>query len=205
VEVPLPVPPAPDATRLLLAWRSGNRAALEDLAPLVYAELHKLAHRYILGERHAPAVPTRAVVDDAFARLVEPERVRSQNRVHFYVISAPLMRRIMVDAARRRRALQGGQVAHLGVDVHLDLDEPAVISREPDADIIALDEAMKTLADIDPQKNQVVELRYFGGLSVEETAEALDVSPETVARDSKMAKQFLLREVRRVLSIEPTA
>jgi len=200
----LPVPPAPDATRLLLAWRSGDRVALDDLVPLVYAEIQKLAHRHVTGERHAPAVPTCAVIDDAYVRLVEPERIRRQNRSQFYAIAAPLMRRVLVDAARRRRAVQGGQVAHLGVDVHLNLDEPAVIAREPDADIIALDEAMKTLADIDPQKNQVVELRYFGGLSVEETAEALDVSPETVARDCKMAKQFLLREVRRVLSIEPT-
>jgi DNA-directed RNA polymerase specialized sigma24 family protein len=95
-------------------------------------------------------------------------------------------------------------VAHLGVDVHLDLDEPAVVSGAPDADIIALDEALKNLAEIDPRKCQVVELRYFGGLSVEETAEALDVSPETVARDAKMAKPFLLREIRRVLTIEPT-
>jgi RNA polymerase sigma factor (TIGR02999 family) len=193
------VPPTPDVTQLLLAWRNGNRAALDTLVPLVHAELRRLVHRYMLGERHSQPLRTTTLVNEVCLRLVEPERVRRQHRTHFHAICAPLVRRILVDTARSRASLKGVREVF-----HLELDEAAVVSKEPEADLVALDEALQKLAAIDARKSQIVELRYFAGMTVEETAEALDVSPETVMRDGKLAKLFLLREVRRGLSIEPT-
>ncbi len=188
----MPSPVAPDVTRLLLAWRNGDGQALDRLVPLVYSELHRLAHRQMRGERPGHALQTTALVNEAYLCLVDSDRVRWQNRAHFFAISAQLMRRILVDAARSRGSLKrGGEAASLA------LDEAAVVSEERDAALIALDEALSALADLDPRKSRVVELRYFGGLSVEETAEALQVSAETVMRDWKMAKLWLLRELKR--------
>ena len=187
----MPAQPAPDVTRLLLAWRDGDADALQALVPVVYAELRRLAHRQMRNERPGRTLQTTALVHEAYLRLVDSDRVRWQNRAHFFAISAQLMRRILVDAARARGALKrGGEV------VHVTLDEAPLVSREPETDVIALDEALTRLAAVDARKSQVVELRYFGGLSVEETAEALHVSPETVMRDWKLAKLWLLRELR---------
>jgi len=188
----VPAPVEPDVTRLLLAWRRGDGQALEELVPLVYAELHRLAHRQMRGERPGHFLQTTALVNEAYLRLVESDRVRWQNRSHFFAICAQLMRRILVDAARSRGSLKRG-----GETLLLPLEEAAVVSRERDAALIALDAALAGLAALDPRKSQVVELRYFGGLTVEETAGVLQVSVETVMRDWKMAKLWLLRELKR--------
>ncbi len=177
---------------MLLAWRQGDTGALDRLLPLVYGELHRLAHRHMRDERKGHPLQTTALVNEASLRLVDSDRVQWQNRAHFFAISAQLMRRILVDAARSRDSLKRGQ----GV-VHVDLDETAVVSPEPDVDVLALDEALTRLAALDARKSKVVELRYFGGLSVEETAQAIEVSPETVMRDWSMAKLWLLRELKR--------
>lgn len=183
--------PAPDVTRLLLAWHDGDAEALRTLVPLVYLELRRLAHRHMRGERAGRTLQTTALVNEAYLRLVDSERVRYQNRAHFFAISAQLMRRILVDAARSRRSLKRG-----GGATHVALDESAVVSRKHGADLIALDDALTALAAVDARKSKVVELRHFGGLSVEETAHALSVSPDTVMRDWNMAKLFLLRELK---------
>lgn len=188
----MPGPAAPDVTRLLLAWRSGDARALEQLVPLVYAELHRLAHRQMRGERPRHLLQTTALVNEAYLRLVDSDRVRWQNRAQFFAISAQLMHRILVDAARARGSLKRG-----GEGRHFALDDVALVSHERDAALMALDDALTALAALDPRKGQVVELRYFGGLTVEETAEALQVSSETVMRDWKMAKLWLLRELTR--------
>lgn len=179
-------------TRLLLAWRSGDRAALEELVPLVYAELRRLAHRQMRRERPGHTLQTTALVNETYLRLVDAKQVRWQNRAHFFAICAQLMRRILVDHARARGSLKRG-----GDAVHVALDDTPLGSPPPDADLLALDEALTSLATVDVRKSRVVELRHFGGLSVEETAEALDVSPETVMRDWKVAKLWLLRELKR--------
>lgn len=188
----MPALGAPDVTRLLLAWRDGDSTALHKLVPLVYAQLRRLAHRQMRSERPGHILQTTALVHETYLRLVDSERVHWQNRAHFFAISAQLMRRILVDAARSRGSLKRG-----GEAVHVALDEAPLVSREPGTDVIALDEALTKLAAVDARKSQVVELRHFGGLSVEETAEALQVSPETVMRDWKMAKLWLLRELKR--------
>ncbi len=185
-------PEAPDVTRLLLAWRDGDRAALEQLLPLVYAELRRLAHSQMRRERAGHPLQTTALVNEAYLRLVDSSRVRWQNRAHFFAISAQLMRRILVDAGRARGSLKRG-----GESVHVALEDTAAVSGQPDQDVVALDEALTRLAAVDARKSQVVELRYFGGLSVKETAQALHVSPETVMRDWKVAKLWLLRELNR--------
>jgi RNA polymerase sigma factor (TIGR02999 family) len=179
-----------DITELLLAWNQGDRQALEELMPLVQYELHRLAHRYMGGERLNHTLQTTALVNEAYLRLVDSSRVRWQNRAHFFAVSAQLMRRILVDFARARQKLR-----RRGGLVHLSLDEALVISPEPGTDLIALDDALQTLAVFDERKSKVVELRFFGGLSVEETAEVLSVSPVTVMRDWGLAKVWLLREL----------
>jgi RNA polymerase sigma factor (TIGR02999 family) len=176
----------------LLAWRRGDQAALEELAPLVYAELRRLAHRQMRRERPGHTLQTTALVNETYLRLVDSKRVRWQNRAHFFAVCAQLMRRILVDHARARRSLKRG-----GDAVHVTLEDAPVGSPPPDADLLALDEALTRLAGIDMRKSRVVELRHFGGLSVEETAEALEVSTDTVMRDWKMAKLWLLRELKR--------
>jgi RNA polymerase sigma factor (TIGR02999 family) len=183
----------------LLAWCSGDRAALERLVPLVYAELRRRAHRQMRGERPGHTLQTTALVNETYLRLVDSKKVRWQNRAHFFAVCAQLMRRILVDHARAQRSLKRG-----GNAVHVALDDTPVGSPPPDADLLALDEALTRLAVIDIRKSQVVELRHFGGLSVEETAEALDVSPDTVMRDWKVAKLWLLRELKREAPEEAT-
>jgi RNA polymerase sigma factor (TIGR02999 family) len=181
-----------EITQLLLAWNEGDDQALDRLMPLVHQELHRLAHRYMAGERPGHPLQTTALVNEAYVRLIDSSRVRWQNRAHFFAVSAQLMRRILVDVARARKKLKRG-----GDAIQVSLDEAMDISGEPSADLIALDEALTTLAALDDRKSKVVELRFFGGLSIEETAEVLKVSSITVTRDWAMAKVWLLRELDR--------
>jgi RNA polymerase sigma-70 factor, ECF subfamily len=176
-------------TQLLQAWSQGDQSALEKLTPLVYRELHRLAHRYMGLENLGHTLQTTALVNEAYLRLVD-SNASWQNRAHFFAISAQLMRQILVDFARRHHQLKrGGQVQRVS------LDEALVSAKEPDADLVTLDEALKPLSGVDPRKSRVVELRFFGGLSVEETAEVLKVSTDTVLRDWRLAKLWLLREM----------
>jgi len=179
-----------EITKLLIAWGEGDEAALEKLTPLVYQELRRLAKRYMRRENTDHTLQATALVNEAYLRLIEQKNVRWQNRAHFFAISAQLMRRILVDMARARRYSKRGGDAR-----QVPLDEALVVSKERGEDLVALDDALQSLAGIDPRKSQVVELRFFGGLSVEETAELLKVSPDTVMRDWKMAKVWLHREL----------
>jgi len=179
-----------EITGLLLAWNEGDREALDRLMPLVHDELHLLAHRYMAGERLGHPLQTTALVNEAYLRLIDSSRVRWQNRAHFFAVSAQLMRRILVDAARARKKLKRG-----GDVIQVSLDEALVVSNEPTADLVALDDALTTLAAFDERKSKVEELRFFGGLTVEETAEVLKVSVMTVMRDWALAKVWLLREL----------
>jgi RNA polymerase sigma factor (TIGR02999 family) len=179
-----------DVTKLLLAWSEGDSSALEQLTPVVYRELHRLARHYIEQERPGHTLQTTALVHEAYLRLVDVNRMHWSNRAHFFAVSAQVMRRILVDFARRRhRDKRGGDAPRLS------LDEAVMVSVERGPDLLALDEALRTMATMDPRMSQVVELRFFGGLSVEETSEVLKVSPETVMRDWKSAKVWLLREL----------
>jgi RNA polymerase sigma factor (TIGR02999 family) len=183
--------PSPqDFTELLVAWGKGEEGAMDRLMPLVYQELRRTAHRQLRGERPGQGPQTTSLVHEAYMRLLDSSRVRWQNRSHFYAVSAQLMRRILVDFARARRAQKrGGDAVRVPIDEALD----AVPGRS--ADVVALDDALEVLAQFDPRKVQVVELRFFGGLSVQETAEVLSVSPDTIMRDWKLAKAWLLREL----------
>jgi RNA polymerase sigma factor (TIGR02999 family) len=182
-------PAAEDISTLLRAWSDGDQSALERLTPVVYGELHRLARRYMKGERSGHSLQTTALVNEAYMRLVDYERMQWQNRAHFFAVSAQLMRRILVEHARRHNLKRGGGVPHVS------LDEASMVDGDPDADLVALDDAMNGLARIDPRKVQVVEMRFFGGLSVEETAEVLKVSPVTVKRDWRAARAWLYREL----------
>jgi RNA polymerase sigma factor (TIGR02999 family) len=185
--------PSPQqVTQLLLAWSQGESSALEKLIPLVYDELKRLAHRYMVGERSGHTLQTTALVNEAYLRLVDCSRVRWQNRAHFLAVSAQLMRRILVDIARSRGYLKRGA----GVR-RLSLERSPDIFHETDPDVVALDDALNSLGAIDLRKSQVVELRFFGGLTAEETAEVLKVSPDTVLRDWQLAKVWLHRELSR--------
>jgi len=184
------VPSSVEVTKLLLAWNQGEPAALEKLVPLVHAELSRLAHHYMAGERTGHTLQTTALVNEAYLRLVDSSQVRWQNRAHFMAVSAQLMRRILVDFARSRNYLKRGAGAQ-----QVPLDEVMVISEAPDLDIVELDRALGELAAVDARKSQVVELRFFGGLTEEEAAEVLKVSPETIRRDMRLAKTWLLREM----------
>ena len=179
-------------TKLLLAWNGGDQAALDRLMPLVHDELRRLAHRYMRGERSGHPLQTTALVNEAYVRLVDSSCVRWQNRAHFFAVSAQLMRRVLVDVARARQKRKRG-----GGAVQVSFDEALAVAEGPDLDVIALDDALRALAAFDERKSKVVELRYFGGLSVEETAEALGVSAVTVMRDWSVAKVWLLRELER--------
>jgi RNA polymerase sigma factor (TIGR02999 family) len=185
--------PAPkEVTQLLIAWSNGEEEALEKLVPLVYDELRRIARRYMKREVAGHTLQTTALVNEAYLRLIEQKETKWQNRAHFFAISAQLMRRILVSMARARYAdKRGGQARQVS------LDEAMVISEERAAELVALDEAMNELAALDPRRSRVVELRYFGGLSVEETAEVLKISPETVMRDWKRAKAWLYAELNR--------
>jgi RNA polymerase sigma factor (TIGR02999 family) len=182
----------PPVTDLLLAWGEGDESALQRLMPLVQEELHRLARREMRGERPGHTLQTTALVNEAYLRLIDAHRVRWQDRAHFFALSARIMRRILVDHARSRNFIKRG-----GGTRHVSLDEALIVSQERGADLVALDDALQALAAVDARKSQVVEMRFFGGLSVEETAEALRVSPETVMRDWHLAKVWLLRELRR--------
>lgn len=177
-----------EVTKLLFAWREGDEAALERLIPLVHAELRRIAHRFMRKERAGHSMQTSALVNEAYLRLIDANKVDWQNRAHFFAISASLMRRILVDAARERQARKRGGSAE-----HVLLDEALVAGKEMHTDLVALDEALTALAKLDPRKARVVELRFFGGLNEAEMAEALQVSPETVRRDWRLAKAWLLR------------
>src|SRR5437870_700478 len=186
------MPPSPhEVTGLLEAWSHGDKAALDKLTPLVYDELRRLARRYMSRERAGHTLQTTALVNEAYLRLIDQKNVHWQNRAHFFGIAAQLMRRILVDYARRRNYLKRG-----GNAPHVSLDEAATYSQERGAELVALDDALTALTAIDQRKSQVVELRFFGGLSVEEAAEVLKVSPETVIRDWRLAKVWLLREMK---------
>jgi RNA polymerase sigma factor (TIGR02999 family) len=184
------VPSPQDVTQLLMAWSNGEQDALEQLIPLVYNELHRLAHRYMAGERREHTLQSTALVHEAYERLINLKNVSWQNRAHFFAVSAQLMRRILVDYARARRySKRAGQWRQV------PLNEAVAVFQDRRTDIVALDDALRTLADIDSRKGRVVEMRFFGGLSIKETAEVLNVSPETVLRDWRLAKVWLLREL----------
>jgi RNA polymerase sigma factor (TIGR02999 family) len=185
-------------TELLLAWSQGQSSALEELLPLVHNELQRLAHHYMAGQRPGHTLQTTALVNEAYLRLVDCSRVRWQNRAHFFAVSAQLMRRILVDFARSRGYLKRGA----GVRA-LSLEKSPDIFQSTDPDVVALHDALNALAAIDPRKSQVIELRFFGGLTAEETAEVLKVSPDTVLRDWKLAKVWLHRELSRGVPYDP--
>ena len=179
-----------EVTRLLLAWNDGDESALEKLVPLVYGELRRLAKRQMWGEHPDHTLQTTALINEAYIKLVDLRNVHWQNRAHFFALCARLMRRILVDFARSRHYAKRGGGAE-----NISLDESLVVSPAHSTDLVAVDDALKALAKVDARKAQVVELRFFGGLTVEETAEVLKVSPETVQRDWKLAKAWLLREL----------
>jgi RNA polymerase sigma factor (TIGR02999 family) len=181
-----------EVTRLLKAWGAGDDEALEKLTPLVYRQLHEIARRYMAGERVGHMLQTTALVNEAYLRLVDCGKVNWQDRAHFFAVSAQLMRRVLIDFARSRGYLKRG-----GAVPHIPLDEAPSVCNEPDVNLVALDDALNALAAVDERKSKVVELKFFGGLSVEETAEVLRVSSDTVIRDWKLAKIWLLRELSR--------
>ena len=179
-----------ELTQLLIAWGNGDEAAREELMPLVYGELHRLAHGYMGKERVDHTLQTSALVNEAYLRLIDQKRVQWQNRAHFFGIAARMMRRILVDYARNRRYAKRG-----GDAFRVTLDETFIVPEERSAEVLALDYALNSLAEIDARKGQIVELRFFGGLSIEETAEVLQVSPGTVMRDWTLAKAWLRKEM----------
>ncbi len=178
-----------DVSRLLRAWSDGDQSALDGLTPIVYEELRRLAHRYMRGERPNHTLQTTALVNEVYLRLVDYRRMKWQDRAHFFAVSAQVMRRILVDHARSHNIKRGAGVQHVS------LDDVAVVNGDPTGDLVALDEAMNALARLDPRKVQIIEMRFFGGLSVEETAEVLKVSPATVRRDWSIARFWLYREL----------
>ncbi len=180
-----------EISQLLRAWSGGDQGALERLTPIVYQELHRLARNHMRRERPGHSLQTTALVNEAYMRLVDYKRMEWQNRAHFFAASAQVMRRILVEHARRHNLKRGGGV------LHVPLDEAAVVGGNRPADLVALDDAMNALARLDSRKVQVVEMRFFGGLSVEETAEVLKISPVTVMRDWNTAKSWLYRELTR--------
>jgi RNA polymerase sigma factor (TIGR02999 family) len=180
--------PSQEVTQLLVAWSDGDRSALDKLLPLVEGELHRLAHRYMSHERADHTLQTTALVNEAYLKLVD-QKVEWQNRAHFFGIAAQIMRRILIDHARKHLGPKHGG------NNTISLDEVAVVSDERASELVALDDALTSLAKLDERKGRVVELRYFGGLSVEETAEVLGVSTDTITRDWRRAKAFLRREL----------
>jgi RNA polymerase sigma-70 factor (ECF subfamily) len=183
---------APDdaeVSRLLRAWSDGDRAALDRLTPIVYEELRRLARRYMRGERPGHSLQTTALVNEAYMRLIDYKRMQWQDRAHFFAVSSQLMRRILVEHARRHNLKRGGGVPHVS------FEDTAEIGGDRAADLVALEDALHALARIDPRKVQIVEMRFFGGLSVEEAAEVLKISPATVMRDWSTAKAWLYREL----------
>lgn len=189
-----PIPSA-EVTSLLKAWSLGDRSALDRLTPLVYDELRSLAHRYMRRERGGHTLQTTGLVSEAFLRLVDVKGIDWQHRAHFLAVSSRIMRRILVEAARARvAAKRGGHVARLERNQPIDLDALAAPPTRA-AELCALDDALEALACIDARRAQVIELRFFGGLTVEETADVLDISRQTVMRDWKLARAWLAREL----------
>ena len=184
------MPPPKEVTQLLLAWSDGDRSALEKLIPLVYDELRRLARRYMNRERTGHTLQTTALVNEAYLRMVDLKAVQWQNRAHFFAVCAQLMRHILVDFARSRGYKKRGGGAR-----KIPIEDVLEVSADYSEDLVALDDALNSLSELDERKSKVVELRFFGGLSVDETAHVLKVSPDTVMRDWKMAKVWLLREI----------
>lgn len=186
------LPPTHEVTQLLKAWTAGDEQALEKLTPLVYEQLHRVAQRCMARQRPDHTLQTTALVNEVYLRLVDCGQVRWQDRAHFLAVSAQLMRRILVDFARSRGCHKRGA----GI-AHMSLDEAPSVCNEPDANLVALDDALKRLAALDERESRVVELRFFGGLSTEETAEVLGVSADTVLREWRLARAWLLRQLSR--------
>jgi RNA polymerase sigma-70 factor, ECF subfamily len=181
----------PNVTELLLEWRRGDREALNQLTPLVYDELRRIAHRYVKRERRGgQTLDTTALVNEAYLRLAGGEEIDWQNRAHFFAVTALVMRRILIDYARRRRYLKRGGLAQ-----QVSLEEASAMTEVRAAELVSLDEALEELAKLDLRKSRVVELRYFGGLSLEETADVLEISVMTVRRDWRAAKAWLYKTV----------
>jgi RNA polymerase sigma factor (TIGR02999 family) len=180
----------PNITQLLVAWNQGDEEALAQLTPLVYRELHRLAHGYLAGERHGHVLQTTALVNEAFVRLIDWKQVEWQSRAHFFGVAATLMRHILVQFARERRALKRG-----GQDLQVALSEAASVGTRHNPDLVALDDALNSLEKLDPRQARTVELRFFGGLSLEEAAEVLRVSVSTVRRDWRMAQAWLHQQL----------
>jgi RNA polymerase sigma-70 factor (ECF subfamily) len=191
---PIPVADVPshDVTRLLARWKDGDEAALQELVPIVHAELRRLARRQMAGEGPGHTLQPTALVNEAYLRLVNLKRMQWQDRVHFFAMSSRLMRRILVDFARSRGYQKRGGGAQ-----QVSFAEALEVAEGQATDVVALHDALEALADVDERKSRVVELRFFGGLSVEETAEVLNVSRETIKRDWKFAKMWLLRHMRK--------
>ncbi|SRR5579871_2233905 len=179
-----------ETTQLLRAWAGGDREALEQLTPRVYDELRRIAGHFMRGQRPGRTIQTTALVHEAYLKLIDVTNVDWQHRAHFFAVSAQIMRRILMDRARRSTAAKRG-----GVMPRVNLEELPDVGSGPARELVALDDALNTLAEIDPRKARVVELRFFGGLSVPETAAVLKVSPETVLRDWKLARSWLLAEL----------
>jgi len=179
-----------EVTQLLIEWSNGDKAALDKLMPLIYDELRRLAHHYMSREHPGHTLQTTAVVNEAYLRLINRKRVRWQNRAHFFAIAAHLMRSILVDHARSHASAKRG-----GGTRTIALDEAMIISQERAAEVVALDEALGQLAEIDPQQSGIVEMRFFAGLTIEETAEVLSLSPATIKREWSMAKAWLFHKI----------
>lgn len=179
-----------DITQLLLEWGSGDATALDQLMPVVYAELRRIARRFMRRQGANNTLQTTDLVNEAYLRLIDSSRVKWQSRAHFFAVSAQLMRRILVDAARRRNSQKRG-----GGQVRVTLDERLDVAEAAGTDVVALDDALKRLAELNPRHSRIVELRYFGGLTEEQVAELLSVSPRTVRRDWSLAKAWLYREL----------
>jgi RNA polymerase sigma factor (TIGR02999 family) len=186
------IPTSAEVTQLLLAWGDGDEAALEQLVPVVHAELRRIARRQMGHERIGHTLQPTALVNEAYMRLIDVRKVKWQDRAHFFAMSSRVMRRVLVDAARARGYQKRGAGAQ-----KVSFDEALLGTPERATDLVALDEALQALANIDPRKSQVVEMRFFGGLSVEETAEALQISERTVKRDWTMARMWLMKEMKK--------
>jgi len=185
-----------EITGLLKAWGRGDSAAIDRLTPLIYAELHRLASRYTRREHPGRTLQATALVNEAFVRLVDARTVDWQDRAHFFAVAARVMRRILVDAARTRASWKrGGRAEHVDHSTAVNLDQFPATPADVRAQLCALDDALSALAQMDPRRAQVVELRYFGGLTVEETGHILKISPQSVMRDWKLARAWLAREL----------
>jgi RNA polymerase sigma-70 factor (ECF subfamily) len=198
VRIEVRKPYSQEVTRLLLAWRQGKRDALDELIPIVYQELWQQAHRYLQHEQKGHSLQTTALINEAYLRLLDCNKVSWKNRAHFFAITAKMMRHILVDYARARRSQKRG-----GGLQETTLDENLTFSIARDSDLVALDDALNELAEKDERRSRVVELRFFGGLSVEETAEVLGVCTDTVVRDWRLAKAWLAREVKKSAEVNP--